>query len=121
MPSLVTAGSVLRCNKGTAPTALLVPGGHNVMAGSYPVATIADCKPGINVVPFGQCNSPNNPTFNVNFGGGPCTPFPLTGWTPGAASVLVGGLPVVNGASQCNCKWGGVISVVTGQTAVNAG
>jgi hypothetical protein len=40
-------------------------------------------------------------------------------WMPGAATVMVGGMPALNNASKLMCQWGGVIQVlVPGQFTV---
>lgn len=106
MPRLVTSGALLQCNLGTTQGVLTVPPAA-ITAGTHPVATIADNRPG-NLGAFGVCNATNPPQ--------PCHPAPTTSWLPGSPSVRWGALPVVHQSCQCQCQRGGHITILsTGQ------
>ena len=114
MPNLVVSGAMLRCSKGTSPSALAVTRGVN--AGGHSVATVADSRPMVNIRPFGQCTSTANPASHVPSAGAiipvPCVP--ITGpWTPGSPSVRAGTSPVLNHTCQCHCQWGGVVTILS--------
>ena len=49
----------------------------------------------------------------------PCQPV-LSPWSPGSARVTVGEVSALDDSSQCNCTWGGVVTVSdAGQTTVS--
>lgn len=121
MANLVTAGTLLRCDKGSA-TSPLQLAGHAVNAGGQAVAAVQDSQGQVNVRPFGTCMSPANPAFSQSAGNGPCNPIIITPWINGSASVLVAGHAVVTTASRCQCQWGGqVTAAAPGQPSVTAG
>jgi hypothetical protein len=109
MGILVTATAQAMCIFGAAPTPLsVVPAGTPVTAAGSPAATIQDFKLGVNIVPFGICNSPSNPAAVTAKAAGataPCTPV-TTPWTPGSPTVLVNGQPALNNSSRCSCALG---------------
>lgn len=118
MPLLVTAGSLLQCSFGAAPTPLSVLPMNRVI-GPAPVANIMDNKPLLNIVPFGLCSSPANPQVIAATAAAlgvltpmPCLPVIAAPWAPGSPTVLVGNLPALSSSSLCLCNWGGVISIV---------
>ena len=113
MPSLVTSGATLRCSMGSATSTLIVPPGRGVVAGGNPVATVADRVALVNIQPFGLCASTANPGFFPRSRRSPpCAPAFPAPWMPGSASVKTGGLPLVNSGCQCQCQYGGMVSVV---------
>lgn len=120
----VVAGAILQCAYGAAPSTLAVPPTNRVMVGGPPAATIMDHAPGVNIAPFGMCNSPSNPTVAAATATAlgvltpmPCTPMTPAPWAPGSPDVLIGGIVALNNLSQCLCAWGGTISVQSpGQT-----
>jgi hypothetical protein len=99
---------------------------NRVMVGGQPAATIMDQVPMLNIATFGMCISPTNPQVAAATVAAlgvltpqPCIPMVTAPWTPGAATVLVGGMPALDNASTAMCMWGGVITVVVpGQVTV---
>ena len=125
MPQLVTAGAVMMCSFGVAPSALVVLPTNKTMAGS-PAATIADCIPMTNIPTFGMCMSIANPTVASATAAalGVLTPMPCVPvtapWVPGSATCMIGGQPALNNTSKCMCTWGGVIQIgFPGQVTTN--
>lgn len=57
----VLGGTVLQCSFGMAPSVLNVLPTARVIS-SMPMASIADCVPLVNIMPFGMCSSMANPT-----------------------------------------------------------
>jgi hypothetical protein len=83
-----------------------------------PVATIADNKPFVNVLPFGLCTSLANPITAAQTAAalgvltpGTCTPVLPAPWVPGSPTVLVGNMPALNVQSKCLCAYGGIVTV----------
>lgn len=117
MPELITAGAMLQCSFGVAPSALVVLPENKTLAGT-PAATIMDHVPMKNIVPFGMCNSPANPTVASATAAAmgvltpmPCVPVTSAPWVPGSPTVLIGNMPALNKTSVCMCNWGGVIQI----------
>jgi hypothetical protein len=114
---------------GSSPSTLSVPPTNETYGGSNPVATVHDMKPGVNLAPFGMCQSPLNPQVAAATSAAagvltpqPCVPAAAGPWTPGSQSVAItgpAGPAVLNDACQCLCQWGGRIQVQSaGQTEV---
>lgn len=100
------------CMFGAAPGVLVVvPQGKPVMAENKPAATIMDFVPMKNIMPFGMCNSPMNPTFIAATAAklGVPTPVPCvpvtTPWVPGAVKTLINNFPALTASSKCSCAW----------------
>lgn len=115
----VTAGAVLQCSFGVAPSALNVLPANRTMA-TAPAANIMDNKPFVNIMPFGMCSSMANPMVAAATAAAlgvltpmPCIPATLAPWAPGSPTVLIGNMPALNNSSKCMCNWGGVIQVVS--------
>ncbi|HXU77100.1 MAG TPA: DUF4280 domain-containing protein [Methylomirabilota bacterium] len=125
MPQLVTAGAMMMCPFGLAPSVLSVLPINKTMAGT-PAATIMDCAPMVNIPPFGMCISLANPTVAAATAAAlgvltpmPCIPVTVP-WTPGSPTCLIGGMPALNNTSTCMCSWGGVITLgFPGQVTTN--
>lgn len=123
---LVNMGSMLKCNKGVAPSTLIctVP---LVTAESPPAATIMDFAPIANIPPFGMCTSQANPAVAAATAAalGVLTPMPCvpvtTPWTPGDPTVLIAGQPALDASSKCMCAWGGEITIQTSDVTVSLG
>ncbi|MGN6086168.1 DUF4280 domain-containing protein [Trinickia sp.] len=118
MSILVTTGTMLQCSFGVAPSSLNVLPTPCVMAGA-PAATIMDNAPMVNVMPFGMCNCPANPTVAAATAAAlgvltpmPCIPATAAPWAPGSPTVLIGGQPALQNSSKLMCNWGGVIQIV---------
>lgn len=119
MPMHVCSGAMLQCSFGVAPSSLVVLPVNKIMTGNMPSANIMDNKPMVNILPFGMCSSPANPTVAAATAAAlgvltpmPCIPSTPAPWTPGAPTVLLGNLPALDDISKLMCLWGGVISVI---------
>src|SRR5438045_7629151 len=116
--------AMMQCNIGVAPSSLMVLPANRVMAGGPPAATIMDNAPLVNIMPFGMCSSPANPTVAAATAAAlgvltpmPCVPATASPWIVGAPTVLIGNMPALDNNSKLMCNWGGVIQVVNpGQT-----
>lgn len=128
MGLLVCGGAQLTCTFGMAPSVLTVLPQKKVLC-AMPAATIMDKAPMVNILPFGMCVSPSNPTVAAATAAAlgvltpmPCIPALSAPWAPGSTSILIGGTPALENMSKCICNWGGVIQVVNpGQTKVVLG
>jgi Domain of unknown function (DUF4280) len=119
----VCMGATLQCSFGAAPSSLVVLPSNRTMTGT-PAATIMDYAPLVNIMPFGMCSSPANPTVAAATAAAlgvltpmPCVPATAAPWIVGAPTVLIGGMPALDNNSKLMCNWGGVIQIVNpGQT-----
>jgi len=118
MGQLVCAGAQCQCSFGMAPSALVVLSESMVMGENKPAATIMDNKPMVNVMPFGNCTSPSNPTVAAATAAAmgvltpmPCVPVTTAPWVPGSPTVLIKNKPALNNTSKLMCNWGGVIQI----------
>ncbi|WP_188566541.1 DUF4280 domain-containing protein [Undibacterium terreum] len=118
MPNQVSMGALLQCSFGLAPSSLVVLPKNKVMGEGPPAANIMDHIPMVNIMPFGMCNSPANPTVAAATAAAlgvltpmPCIPATSAPWVPGAATVMLGFMPSLDNVSKCMCNWGGVISI----------
>jgi hypothetical protein len=115
----------MQCSFGAAPSTLAVLPVNRVLTGTS-AATIMDFTPMVNVLPFGVCSSPSNPTVIAATAAAlgvltpmPCIPVPTGPWVNGAPSVLIGNLPGLNDSSKLMCAWAGVIQIsFAGQATV---
>lgn len=119
MPKLVTAGAMMTCSFGAAPSALVVTPENQTLAGP-PAATIMDNIPIKNIPPFAMCSSMANPTVASATAAAqgvltpmPCVPVIPAPWVPGSATILVGHKPALHDACKCTCAWGGMIQFTT--------
>ena len=123
MPNQVCMGAQMMCSFGMAPSALVVlPVGKFTFTDQMPDANIMDHVPMLNIMPFGMCMSPANPTVAAATAAAlgvltpmPCIPATPAPWVTGAVSqlVLLGNQPSLDNVSTLNCIWGGVITFVT--------
>jgi len=118
MAQQVTDGALLQCSFGVAPASLTVLPVNRVMAEGPPAATIQDHVPLVNIGTFGMCSSIANPAVASATSAAlgvltpmPCVPATVTPWTPGALTVLIGGIPALDNLSQCMCMWAGVVTI----------
>lgn len=119
----VCLGAMLQCSFGAAPSSLVVLPANRTLT-TTPAATIMDHAPLVNIMPFGMCSSPANPTVAAATAAAlgvltpmPCVPATAAPWVTGAPTVLIGKMPALNNTSKLMCNWGGVIQVVNpGQT-----
>src|SRR3954468_8217290 len=117
MAQLVTAGAVMMCSFGMAPSSLVVLPANRTMCGT-PAANIMDMIPMTNILTFGMCMSIANPVVASATAAAlgvlkpmACVPATTAPWTPGSATVMLGGMPALNNTSTCMCMWGGVITI----------
>ena len=116
MPMQVCMGAMMQCSFGMAPSSLVVLPKNKVFTSYVPDANIMDNIPLTNIMPFGMCMSPANPTVASATAAAlgvltpmPCIPNTPAPWAPGAATVLLGNMPTLDNVSQLMCIWGGVI------------
>ena len=120
MSTLVVTGAMLTCSFGVTPSALTaIPKGPPIMAGT-PAATIMDHLPIANIITFGMCSAPTNPTVITATAAAagvltpmPCIPATAAPWVPGSPTTLINGTPALNSTSTCLCTWLGVISITS--------
>ncbi|MBR4812336.1 MAG: DUF4280 domain-containing protein [Lachnospiraceae bacterium] len=113
----VCGGAQLMCSFGMAPSALTVLPQNKTLT-SAPLANIMDNKPMVNIMPFGMCTCPSNPTVAAATAAAlgvltpmPCIPATAAPWAPGCPTVLIAGSPALNNTSKLMCSYGGVIQV----------
>ncbi len=94
----VVNGATLKCVLGAAPSTLTVLPVNRVKINGKAKANIMDCKPMVNIKPFGTCAKMAPPV--------PCTPVIAT-WLKGKNNVLVGGMPALMSDSMAICACGG--------------
>src|SRR5579875_3102013 len=111
----VVNGAALMCTFGVAPSTLVVLPQNRVMVGGVPAANINDHIPMTNIMPFGMCTTPSNPTVAAATAAAlgvltpmPCIPATVAPWVPGAPTTLIGNMPAVTSSCQLMCTWGGV-------------
>ena len=119
MPKLVTAGAMLKCSFGAAPSALVVTPENKMLAGA-PAANIMDHVPIKNIVSFGMCSTQSNPAVAAATAAAsgvptpaPCVPVTSAPWDPGSPSMQIGNQPALNDSSTCKCSYGGVITITS--------
>lgn len=123
MPNQVSMGATLLCSLGSATSVLFVLPENRVNAEGRPAANIMDNVPMVNILPFGSCISPANPSvasataaaYGVPTPAG-CIPTGVSPWTPGAPNVLIGNNPALDNISTCRCAFGGQIMIVNPAT-----
>ena len=119
MPMHVCSGALLQCSFGLAPSSLVVLPVNRMITSNMPAANIMDHIPMVNIMPFGMCTSPANPTVAAATAAAlgvltpmPCIPVTPAPWVPGAPTVLLGNMPALDNTSKLMCTWGGVIQIV---------
>ena len=126
MPLQVCMGATMQCSFGLAPSSLVVLPVDRVFTNQVPDANIMDHVPMVNIMPFGMCQPPANPTVAAATAAAmgvltpmPCIPATPPLWVTGAPTVLLGSFPTLNNISQLMCIWGGVITFTdAGEEAV---
>lgn len=114
---VVTTGAVAMCTMGAAPSTLnFLP--TPVVGGPTQAGKIMDMAPMVNIPPFGVCISLANPTVAAATAAAlgsltpmPCIPAPAGPWTPGSASVFLGGIPIIDASCMLSCSYAGVITI----------
>jgi len=120
-------GAMMQCSFGVAPSSLVVLPKNKTFTDQVPDANIMDNVPMVNIMPFGMCMSPANPTVAAATAAAmgvltpmPCIPNTPAPWVTGAPTVLLGNFPTLDDVSQLMCIWGGVIQFSTpGEMTVN--
>ena len=120
MPEATVMTAQLMCTMGMAPSVLTVLPANRTMISDQCAANIMDHIPMTNIMPFGMCTSPANPTVAAATAAAlgvltpmPCIPATASPWVPGAPTVLLGEQPMLDSTSKCMCNWLGVISIVS--------
>lgn len=124
----VCMGAMMQCSFGVAPSSLMVLPANRVLS-TTPAANIMDNKPLLNILPFGMCSSPANPTVAAATAAAlgvltpmPCIPATAAPWVPGCPKVLIGNMPALESNSKLMCSYGGVIQILSpGQFTVMDG
>ena len=118
MPQHCCTGAMLQCTMGVAPSTLNVLPKNKMMTSNMAAANIMDNIPMVHIPPFGMCNSPANPTVAAATAAAlgvltpmPCVPVFPAPWAPGAPTVMLGNLPVLNNTSKLMCAYAGVVSI----------
>jgi hypothetical protein len=117
MGFLVTNNAILTCTFGAAPSMLAVLPSNHVLV-DMSAANIVDQIPVLNVLPFGLCSSPANPTVASATTAAlgvltpmPCVPATVAPWIVGKPVILIGNMPALSDDSKLMCCWGGCISI----------
>jgi hypothetical protein len=120
MPFQVCNGATMMCTMGMAPSTLVVLPVHRVLTDNQPAANIMDHVPMVNIMPFGMCISPANPTVAAATAAAlgvltpmPCIPNTPAPWITGVPTVLLDNMPTLDNTHQLMCIWAGVITFVT--------
>ena len=115
----MVSGAMIMCSFGVAPSSLMVLPTGRVVGGAMPHASIMDYAPMVNILPFGMCITPSNPTVASATAAAlgvltpmPCIPVIPAPWVPGSPTSMVGTFPALHSACTCMCAWGGVISIL---------
>jgi hypothetical protein len=110
MGELVRTGAQVKCTFGDAPAAFKASGAK--VSATAPVGVVTDVGLG-NIPTFGMCTSAANPAVAAEQGApAPCVPS-LTPWAPGTVGVTINSVTALDSASQCECEWAGVITVLS--------
>lgn len=119
MPLQTCLGAQMKCSFGVAPS-VLMPTPKPVLTSSMIAANIMDHVPMLNIMPFGMCTSPANPTVAAATAAAlgvltpmPCIPNTPAPWVAGAPTVLLCNAPALDNVSMLTCMWGGVIQFAT--------
>jgi len=127
MAKQVVMGAMCQCTMGMAPSSLVVLPTNMVSGEKVPKANIMDFIPLTNIMPFGMCQSPANPTVASATAAAmgvltpmPCIPATSAPWTPGASKTMVAKMPALMASDTCMCMWAGTISITNpGQTSID--
>ncbi len=118
--SYVVTGAMMACTFGMAPSSLVVLPVRTILLSNVPRGNIMDFAPMVNIMPFGMCTTPSNPTVAAATAAAmgaltpmPCIPAVTTPWMPGKPTVLIQGQPALTRSCRNMCMWGGQISFIT--------
>lgn len=116
MPQHTCMTATMMCTFGMAPSTL-IPTPKTVLTSNLIAANILDHVPMVNILPFGMCMSPANPTVAAATAAAmgvltpmPCIPNTPAPWVAGAPNVMVCNAPALDNVSVLTCIWGGVIT-----------
>ncbi|MCL2152246.1 MAG: DUF4280 domain-containing protein [Oscillospiraceae bacterium] len=108
----VVMGAKLECDQGKAPSKLIVLPTNRVNIKGKIKANITDCKPMVNVPPFGMCDSKTNPAVIAATAAAqgvhtpaPCTPG-CSVWMGGKTDLTVAGKPALQKGDSVVCTIG---------------
>lgn len=117
MANMVCGGALCACSFGMVPVPLVVTPENKVVT-TQPLATIMDNVPFKNIMPFGMCSNPANPTVAAATAAAlgvltpmPCIPAIAAPWAPGSTKVLIANKPALTSTSKLMCSYGGVIQI----------
>ena len=114
MPNVVSTGATLQCSFGTTPATFAASGTQALTGGAAGVVTDVArrmCRRSACACRWPTRRWPRPPAQpRAHSSPQPCLPV-LSPWTPGSAKVTVGEVPALDDSSQCNCTWGGVVTV----------
>ncbi len=99
----VKDGDPIYCTLGTQKSSLCVAASHGSCIGGRNVATVKDCKTGVNITAFGMCMR-DDPAV-------PCVPVILNPWLLGNGSVKISGEQALLSTSILSCACGGMIKI----------
>lgn len=109
----------LRCSMGIANSELVVTPINRTLINDHYAANIMDFVPLTNIMPFGMCVCPANPTVIAATAAAlgvptpmPCIPATSSPWQAGATNVLLNEPRWLDNTSTCTCDWGGEIAIV---------
>ena len=106
---VINATNMIVCTACPKPQPLIVTMQQNVFASDELCATIADCEPMVNIMPFGPCAlTPLPPSPS----GGPCIPKPAGTWLPGSPTTNYDGIKALRITDTLQCMTGGTISIL---------
>jgi len=120
MPAYVCNGAKLKCSMGLALSDLgVVHVREQVYLHGKNISNIMDCRPMINIQPFGLCTSLSNPSVALATAAAmgiltpmPCIPNTSMPWMSGRKKVLIKGQPALMNDSKLTCMWGGTIEII---------
>jgi YD repeat-containing protein len=114
----VVEGATLKCSCGSATSELKTPGRKKSYIHHKLQANITDCRPMVNIQPFGLCDSLSNPDVQAATAANhgrlkkmPCQPKLTMKWINGKEDQNVDGAPALIETSANMCLYGGKISI----------
>ena len=120
MPLQVCNSAMMMCTMGMAPSSLVVLPIHRTLTEHQPAANIMDHIPMVNIMPFGMCISPANPTVAAATAAAlgvltpmPCIPMTPSPWITGVPTVILDTQPTLDNTHMLMCTWAGVITFTT--------
>ena len=106
---VVNATNQIMCPAGVTPTPLIVTTNQTVFGTKQLCATIMDCAPITNIVPFGVCSILTAAASGVPT---PCVPAPAGPWQTGSPTTKHQKIPALRQCDKLQCTVGGMISVL---------